>query len=157
MFDKLSFIEERFAELEKKIADPEIISNQELWRKLCKEHSDISPIVEKYKEYKLLNENISEAKEMLADSSLDKDEKDLIEDEIDDSKKSAAYQLLDKDMNCHGHMHLKCSSCGTIMHLGCEFMSNVGQHILEHHSFKIDNSRTIIYGLCGACREKGNK
>ena len=76
---------------------------------------------------------------------------------IDDSKKSAAYQLLDKDMNCHGHMHLKCSSCGTIMHLGCEFMSNVGQHILEHHSFKIDNSRTIIYGLCGACREKGNK
>ena len=45
MFDKLSFIEDRFAELEKKISDPEVISNQELWRKLCKEHSDISPIV----------------------------------------------------------------------------------------------------------------
>jgi len=67
MFDKLSFIEDRFAELEQKIADPEIIADQETWRKLCKEHSDISPIVEKYREYKLLEGNIEEAKEMLAD------------------------------------------------------------------------------------------
>jgi len=88
MFDKLSFIEERFSELELKIADPDIIADQELWRKLCKEHSDISPIVEKYKEYKLLNENINEAKEMLLDSSLSKEEKAMIEDEISDSKKN---------------------------------------------------------------------
>ncbi len=87
MFDKLSFIEERFAELEHKISDPEVIADQELWRKLCKEHSDITPIVEKYREYKALNENIEEAKEMLADSSLDKDEKSMIEDEISASKK----------------------------------------------------------------------
>ena len=87
MFDKLSFIEDRFAELEQKIADPEIIADQETWRKLCKEHSDISPIVEKYKEYKLLEGNIEEAKEMLADSSLDKDDKAMIEDEVAQSKK----------------------------------------------------------------------
>ena len=87
MFDKLSFIEDRFAELEHKISDPEVIADQELWRKLCKEHSDITPIVEKYREYKALNENIEEAKEMLADSSLDKEEKSMIEDEISDSKK----------------------------------------------------------------------
>ena len=87
MFDKLSFTEERFAELEHKISDPEVIADQELWRKLCKEHSDITPIVEKYREYKALNENIEEAKEMLLDSSLDKDEKSMIEDEISSSKK----------------------------------------------------------------------
>ena len=87
MFDKLSFIEDRFAELEHKISDPDVIGDQELWRKLCKEHSDITPIVEKYREYKALNENIEEAKEMLADSSLDKEEKAMIEDEISDSKK----------------------------------------------------------------------
>jgi len=87
MFDKLSFIEDRFAELEHKISDPEVIADQDLWRKLCKEHSDITPIVEKYREYKALNENIEEAKEMLADSSLDKEEKSMIEDEISDSKK----------------------------------------------------------------------
>ncbi len=87
MFDKLSFIEDRFAELEKKISDPEIIADQELWRKLCKEHSDITPIVEKYREYKALNDNIEEAKEMLADASLDKDDKSMIEEEISESKK----------------------------------------------------------------------
>lgn len=87
MFDKLSFIEDRFAELEHKISDPQVIADQELWRKLCKEHSDITPIVEKYREYKALNENIDEAKEMLADSSLNKEEKAMIEDEISDSKK----------------------------------------------------------------------
>ncbi len=87
MFDKLSFIEGRFAELESKISNPEIIADQELWRKLCKEHSDITPIVEKYREYKALNDNIEEAREMLADSGLSKDDKAMIEEEMSESKK----------------------------------------------------------------------
>ena len=74
---------------------------------------------------------------------------------VDDGKKSAAYQLLDKEMNCHGHMHLKCIGCGALTHLGCDFMNTVGQHILEHHQFRIDNSKTLIYGLCSECSEKG--
>lgn len=87
MFDKLSFIEERFAELETKISDPEVIADQDLWRKLCKEHSDITPIVNKYREYKALNDNIEEAKELLASGELDKEEKNIIEAEIEESKK----------------------------------------------------------------------
>lgn len=74
---------------------------------------------------------------------------------MDESKKSAAYQLLDKEMNCDGHMHLKCTSCGSLMHLGCDFMHSVGEHILKHHEFRIDNSRTLIYGLCNKCSGKG--
>ena len=85
MLDKLSGIEERFKELETKIADPEVIADQEQWRALCKEHSDISPIVAKYREYRALNDNIEEAKELLA-SGLDKDEKDMITEEIDITK-----------------------------------------------------------------------
>lgn len=74
---------------------------------------------------------------------------------MDESKKSAAYQLLDKEMNCDGHMHLKCISCGSLVHLGCDFMHSVGEHILKHHEFRIDNSRTLIYGLCNKCSGKG--
>lgn len=73
---------------------------------------------------------------------------------LDSSKKCASYQLVDKTMNCDGHMHLKCSQCGNLVHLGCEFMNSVGQHILEHHNFKVDNSKTMIYGLCGDCSKK---
>lgn len=85
MFEKLSFIEGRFEELEKKISDPEVIADQNLFRKLCKEHSDITPIVEKYKEYKLINENIEEAKEILAESS-EPDLKEMAEAELLESK-----------------------------------------------------------------------
>ena len=87
MFDKLSFIEERFTELEAKISDPAVIADQQLWRKLCKEHSDITPIVNKYREYKALNDNIEEAKEMLSSGELDKEEKSMIEAEIEESRK----------------------------------------------------------------------
>ena len=86
MFDKLSFIDERYNELETKISDPNVIADQQLWRKLCKEHSDITPIVNKYREYKAYVENIEEAKDMLSSGDLSKDEKELIELEIDESK-----------------------------------------------------------------------
>lgn len=95
MFDKLSFIQQRFNELETKISDPEIIANQEVWRALCKEHSDIAPIVEKYSAYKALQENIEEAKEMIA-SGLDKDEKEMMEDEILDSK--AKIEIISEEL-----------------------------------------------------------
>ncbi|MBQ8525145.1 MAG: peptide chain release factor 1 [Clostridia bacterium] len=87
MLDKLSGIEERFKELEVKIADPEVIADQEQWRVMCKEHSDLAPIVAKYKEYKDLSDNIDEAKEMLEAGGLDKEEKEMIEEEISSSKK----------------------------------------------------------------------
>ncbi len=71
----------------------------------------------------------------------------------DDKKKCAAYQLLDKEMNCNSHMHLKCTECGELHHLGCEFMDSVGEHIFSHHKFRIDNAKTVIYGICGKCSE----
>ena len=87
MFDKLSFIEDRFSFLEKKISDPEVIADQAEWRKLCKEHSDISPIVQKYREYKGFAENIDEAALMLADPDLTRDDKEMIEQEVAHSKR----------------------------------------------------------------------
>ena len=87
MLDKLSGIEDRFKELEKKIADPEVIADQENWRVMCKEHSDLAPIVAKYTEYKHLNDNIEEAKEMIDSGELDKLEKEMMEEEIASSKK----------------------------------------------------------------------
>ncbi len=72
----------------------------------------------------------------------------------DENKKCAAYQLLDKEMNCEGHMHLKCTECGELHHLGCEFMHSVGEHILNHHKFRINNTKTVIYGVCENCCAK---
>lgn len=86
MLEKLSFIEDRYDELSKKIADPEVISDQETFAKLCKEQSDISPIVEKYREFKALNETIQENEELISYPETDKELKELAEEEIKESK-----------------------------------------------------------------------
>ncbi len=105
MFEKLSFIEERFTDLAEKISDPDVIADQETWRKLCKEHSDITPIVEKYREYKKTKETVSEAKELLGDTQ-EKDFRNMLEEEISEGQKNIAklsdelkILLLPKDPN----------------------------------------------------------
>ena len=82
MFEKLSFIEKQHEELAQKISDPEVIADQELFRKLCKEHSDMVPIVEKYKEYKANKNTIDDSLMMIEDPETDKDFKDMLQDEI---------------------------------------------------------------------------
>ena len=57
MFDKLEEVEKRYIELTKMISDPEIISNQNEWQKLMKEHASIEDVVKKYKEYKITYQN----------------------------------------------------------------------------------------------------
>lgn len=69
----------------------------------------------------------------------------------DNTQKSASYQYIDESLDCKSHLHLKCISCGRFIHLGCELVNSISNHISEHHSFKIDNSKTVIYGFCEAC------
>lgn len=65
MFEKLNFIEDKFESLGMKIADPEVISNHKLWLKLSKEYSDMTPVVDKYREYMSVKEGITESKEII--------------------------------------------------------------------------------------------
>lgn len=82
MFENLEEIEVKYEDLTRKISDPEVISNQEEWRKMMKEHSDIEPIVLKYREYKIVKKNFEDSKEMLNDPDM----KDLAEVEMLESK-----------------------------------------------------------------------
>ena len=82
MINRLEGVEKRYEELNKLISDPEVISNQNEWKKLMKEHSDIEDIVFKYREYKTVSKNLEEAKEMLNDPEL----KELAEMEMEEAK-----------------------------------------------------------------------
>ena len=53
MFDKLETVEKRYEELTTKISDPEVISRTNEWREYMKEHAELEPIVQKYREYKI--------------------------------------------------------------------------------------------------------
>ena len=70
---------------------------------------------------------------------------------------SASYQYTSHNSDCAHHFHLKCLGCGTLVHMGCDFMQNIDRHILEHHGFAVDNSKTVLYGLCKNCSGKDNR
>lgn len=53
---------------------------------------------------------------------------------------------------CNHHFHLKCITCGKIVHLNCDLMHAVSEHIESDHRFKVDVSRTVIYGRCEDCQ-----
>lgn len=75
---------------------------------------------------------------------------------VDDESKSASFQFLGKEHDCNAHMHLKCMNCGKLLHLKCNHMASVNKHLLEQHNFAIDNSKTILLGVCDSCN-KSNK
>ncbi len=67
MFERLDQIEARYEELTNALASPEIIGDSSKYQKTAKAHSEIAPMVEKYREYKDLTKGIAESKAMLAD------------------------------------------------------------------------------------------
>ena len=106
MFDKLQGIEDKLEKINSSLCDPEVVSNQEEYKKLMREAKTLTPIVEKFREYKKANSDLTEAKEMLADSSLDKEFRDLASEEAAEAQKKTEelkeelkVLLLPKDPN----------------------------------------------------------
>lgn len=86
MFDKLETVENRYEQIAVELSRPETAGDSELFRKLMKEHSELTPIVEKYREYKSAKQAEKEALEILGDGSADKDLKELAAEELKDAK-----------------------------------------------------------------------
>ncbi|MFR4996192.1 MAG: peptide chain release factor 1 [Clostridium paraputrificum] len=83
LLDKLAFIENKYDELSVKISDPSIMANQNEWRKLCKEHAELEIIVNAYRNYKQVTEDLEANKEMLAEED-DKEMREMLQEEISD-------------------------------------------------------------------------
>lgn len=71
-----------------------------------------------------------------------------------DEKTGACYQFVKEHDACHTHFHLKCLCCGTLIHTDCDYLQSLDQHVLEHHGFQVDQSKTVLYGICAACAAK---
>lgn len=106
MFDKLAMVEKRFEEINGLLSTPEVVSDNELFKKLMKEHKELSPVVEKFREYTAAKNSEEEAKELLEAGGLDKDFKELVEEEYLTAKDDIAriseelkILLLPKDPN----------------------------------------------------------
>ncbi|MCL2372167.1 MAG: peptide chain release factor 1 [Defluviitaleaceae bacterium] len=105
MFDKLQELELKFEALSTEISDPDVIADNNRWRVLMKEHSDLTPVIDSYREYKRLSASVEEAKELLNESTdeelrqLAKDELKEGQRELDTTIEELKILLLPKDPN----------------------------------------------------------
>jgi len=105
LLEKLEFLENKYEELSMKISDPLVMEDQNEWKKLCKEHSDLDEIVTRYREYKNCSDELKSVKEMLETES-DKEMREMLneeykicEDKIDKLEENISILLLPKDPN----------------------------------------------------------
>ena len=82
IFQKLQKAEDRYREIEQLITLPHIVSDNKEYSKLMKEYKSLTPIIDTYREYKSCEKEMNDADEMMRDSSLDSDLRDMAEDEF---------------------------------------------------------------------------
>jgi peptide chain release factor 1 len=102
MFDKLDQIEERYEDLGRQLGDPSLLSDQKKFQTVAKQHRDLEPTVEKFREYRKLRDAIAEAKTMLADAEMrEMAEMELAElqPKLPDVEEALKVLLLPKDPN----------------------------------------------------------
>ena len=86
MIDKLEEVEKRYEEVNDLVCQSDVIGDMDRYTALMKELKHLTPIVEKFREYKKAKESYEESKEMLGDSSLDEDFAQMVKDEFEQSK-----------------------------------------------------------------------
>ncbi len=86
MFENLEVFEKRYEELNQKLYDPSVLTNQSLYTELMKEHKTITPIVEKYREYTKACNSLQEARELMDEGGIDKDLKEMAEEEFQQAR-----------------------------------------------------------------------
>lgn len=85
MFDKLEDLADRLASVLEELNDPDVVNDQKRFRNLMKEQAELTPIVEKYNEYKAAKENIEESLEILEEET-DEEMRELAKEELAESK-----------------------------------------------------------------------
>lgn len=68
---------------------------------------------------------------------------------------SACFEYIGTLEGCERSVcyHCKCEKCGKLMHLQCNEVGSLRQHLLEYHDFEMNSLRTVFYGICGECKK----
>ena len=106
MLEKLKLTEEKYNDIAEKLMDPNIINDTKAYASYMKEYKNLTPIVEKYREYCKILSDKTDAEEILADKSTDEEMRELAEAEIEEAKpkleeitEELKVMLLPKDPN----------------------------------------------------------
>ena len=90
IFKKLERADDRFREIEQMITLPHIVSNNKEYSKLMKEYKSLTPVIEKYREYRQVEKELADADEMMHDASIELELRELAEEEYKEHKENLA-------------------------------------------------------------------
>ena len=86
IFSKLQRADDRYKEIEQMMTLPEVVGNNKRYAELIKEYKSLEPVIEKFREYKEAEKTLRESEEMMHESSLDPELRELAEEEFKDYK-----------------------------------------------------------------------
>ncbi len=157
MFDKLEDLLIRFEEIMEELHEPTVTQNQERFRKLMKEQSDLTPIVEAYKEYKKCKQDIDDSLSMLEEES-DEEMRDMIKETLSDSRRRVEeleqemkILLLPKDPNDDKDviMEIRAGAGGDEAALFAAEMYRLYVHYAEKRRWKVETLNVDEIGIGG--------
>ena len=68
-----------------------------------------------------------------------------------DEGKSVTYRFIGNDCGDDCHFHLICTECGAVSHTHCHELESLFAHMANEHGFKINEKKTMLYGICQKC------
>jgi peptide chain release factor 1 len=157
MFDKLDDLLRKFEEIMNELSEPTVADNQERFRALMKEQSDLTPIVEAYKEYKKCNQDIEDSLAMLDEES-DPEMKEMLKDELANAKKRVEelerelkILLLPKDPNDDKNVivEIRAGAGGDEAALFAAEIYRMYVHYAESRRWKVETMEVEEIGIGG--------
>ena len=88
MFDKLETMEQKYIEISERLSQPDIVNDNTLYTQLMKDFKNMTPIIEKYHEYKKFRDSFDEARELLDESGIEKDFREMAQLQYDESREA---------------------------------------------------------------------
>lgn len=96
MFEKLGQLEAKYEEITHQLSDPEVLADAAKYQKLAKAHSDLSPVVEKFRQYKQIKSGIADARQMAQDTGSEEELRELAQEEL--SQLEARLEAVEADL-----------------------------------------------------------
>ena len=157
MFDRLEDILIRFEEIMGELGEPTVTNNQDRFRKLMKEQSDLTPIVNAYKEYKQAKQDVEDSLMMLDEES-DDDMREMLKEELNSAKKrieeleqELKILLLPKDPNDEKNVivEIRAGAGGDEAALFAAEMYRLYVHYAEGQRWKVETMNMDEIGIGG--------
>ncbi|WP_263416135.1 peptide chain release factor 1 [Terriglobus albidus] len=157
MFDRLQQLEDRYNELSRDLADPGIVTDQQRYQKTAKQHRDMEPTIDKFREYKQVNQGIADAKLMLNESDADiramaEEELSTLETRLPAIEDELKVMLLPKDPNDEKNViiEIRAGTGGDEASLFAAELFRLYLRFAEQHRWKVEilsESESTVGGM----------